>query len=461
MNQLSQPELWEKIQTFQIDDPASTFPFSKKLAQENNWTLSLTNRAIEEYKKFIYLCCISPNGASPSAIVDEVWHMHLTYTDNYWNAFCKSTLLKDIHHHPSKGGSAEKHKHVNWYAATLSLYEKEFNHIPPADIWPAEQSASIDIEADIYEPGFLKTLVTLFIAAVVIYVTVFNLFRTKGPDFLTYYLVLCIGGLITLYIMQQHKDDLLKLIIKDHLPQKYTPFQMARFLYGSHRCYQTALVDLLKRAFIETSGKNYIIVWHQLQQEAGEVNPLLQPLMQNYKMGDVFTYNDGLGLIDRDTVLHPDLERLHRLSDRIDYPKFIVPGIVLLIGFARLLQGLANDKPVEFLVVEMIAFGMLSLALLESFSYTKTVRGYIKDYWLDENSNGYGNNIINNFTIHGTDAITSFTEYTVLTEVFAAVSAADKKSANDGSAGCGSSGGCSGGGDGGGCGSGCGGCGGD
>ncbi|MGC4100084.1 glycine-rich domain-containing protein [Ferruginibacter sp.] len=95
MNKLSQQELWKKIQTFQLDDPTSAFPFSRKLAKENHWEQSFTNRAIEEYKKFIFLCCISPSGASPSAIVDEVWHLHLTYTDNYWNRFCRETLMKE------------------------------------------------------------------------------------------------------------------------------------------------------------------------------------------------------------------------------------------------------------------------------------------------------------------------------------------------------------------------------
>lgn len=461
MNQVSQQELWEKIQTFQLDDPASAFPFSKKLAQQNRWTTAFTDRAIEEYKKFIYLCCISPNGASPSVIVDEVWHMHLTYTDNYWNAFCKKILLKDIHHHPSKGGTAEKHKHVNWYSGTISLYEKEFNQVPPADIWPAEQPSTIDIEENIYEPGFLKTVVTIFTAAVVIYITVLNLFRTKGPDFLSYYIVLCIGGLAALYILQKHKDSKLKLIVDENLPDKYTVYQMARYLYGNHRCYQTALVDLLKRAYVETSGKDYIIVRHDFVPDAGETNPLFRPLMQTYRKDDVFTYNDGLGLIDRDNVLHPDLERLHRLSAKVDYQKLIIPGIVLLIGFARLLQGLANDKPVEFLTFEMLAFAMLSLAVLESFSYTKSVRNYVRDFWMNSNNNGHGNDIINNFSILGTSAIVSFTEYTVLNQVFGAVTAAEKKNANDGSAGCNSSGGCSSGGDGGGCGGGCGGCGGD
>lgn len=462
MNTLTQPELWEKIRNFQLDDPASAFPFSQKLAKENNWSASFANQAIEEYKKFIFLCCIAPIGASPSVIVDQVWHMHLTYTDNYWNQFCKKTLAKEIHHYPSKGGNSEKEKHANWYQYTLALYEEQFATKAPADIWPSNAGSESDIDEAIYDPAFLKKIIIIFVAAVVVFITATNLFHTKGDDFLNYYFLFCIGGLIILFITQRHKDEKLKTIVQNNLPQKFTPFQMARFLYGSHRCYQTALVDVLKRGIIETIGEDYKMVPHQPLVNKNEENPLLQPLMQNYQVGDTFTYTEGLGLIDRDTVLHPGLERLHRLSSKIDYPKFIIPGIVSFVGFARLLQGLANDKPVGFLVFELGAFTLITLFILQSYSYTKTVREHVKDFWMDENGNGYGNNIINNFTILGTTAIASFTEYAVLTEVFGSVTAADKRSANDGSAGCGSSGGCSGGGDGGSCGGGggCGGCGG-
>jgi len=108
MNKLSQPELWEKIQNFNFDDQNSSYPFSKKLANENNWSNLFTQNAIAEYRKFIFLCCISPCGASPSDIVDKIWLLHLTYTKNYWEDFCSNSLQQDVHHHPSKGSIMKK-----------------------------------------------------------------------------------------------------------------------------------------------------------------------------------------------------------------------------------------------------------------------------------------------------------------------------------------------------------------
>lgn len=132
---LQNDSLWSRLQDFSLDAPNVDFPFSKKLAKEENWTLDFTKKAIEEYKKFVYLCCVLPNGASPSETVDKVWHMHLIYTQNYWEDFCPNILKRKLHHHPSKGGFAEKNKHENWFSETLKNYRETFNQDAPADIW--------------------------------------------------------------------------------------------------------------------------------------------------------------------------------------------------------------------------------------------------------------------------------------------------------------------------------------
>lgn len=134
--------LWERLQGFSLDHPNAIFPFSKKLAKEENWTLEFTHKAIEEYKKFVYLCCISPNGASPSEVVDKVWHLHLIYTQNYWEVFCPKILKQNLHHHPSQGGFEEKNKHQNWFAETLENYKEIFSQEPPEDIWNNDDKKS-------------------------------------------------------------------------------------------------------------------------------------------------------------------------------------------------------------------------------------------------------------------------------------------------------------------------------
>ncbi|REC64453.1 hypothetical protein DRF65_02465 [Chryseobacterium pennae] len=132
---LKDESLWTRIQGFSLDASDADFPFSKKLAKEENWSIDFTRKAIEEYKKFVYLCCILPKGASPSEIVDKVWHMHLIYTQNYWEEFCPDILKRPLHHHPSKGGFNEKMKHHHWFSTTLKNYKDVFQSDAPQDIW--------------------------------------------------------------------------------------------------------------------------------------------------------------------------------------------------------------------------------------------------------------------------------------------------------------------------------------
>ena len=245
------------------------------------------------------------------------------------------------------------------------------------------------------------------------------------------------------------------------MPKNFTVFQIARFLYGAHRSYQAALVDLLKRGVIETARSDYKLTEHKTYNWETEKNPLLQPLMENHTEGDLFTYGEGFGYIDKDAVLHTGLERLHRLSKMVDYQKFIIPGMILAIGFARFFQGIANEKPVGLLVLEIGIFSLVCLMVLQNYSYTTNVRNHVEDLWKRQNKNGYGNDIINNFTILGTTAISAFAEYALLTNVFSAVTPQERRMSSSGSDGCSSGSSCSSDGGGSSCGGGgCGGCGG-
>lgn len=135
----SKRELWERINQFEFDDLDSEFTFSQRLARENNWTLEFTLRVLFEYKRFIYLICVSDQPMTPSDSVDQAWHLHLLYTQSYWISFCKETLGRDIHHGPTKGGKQEKEKHRDYYIRTKKKYQEVFSEPPPEDIWPSEE----------------------------------------------------------------------------------------------------------------------------------------------------------------------------------------------------------------------------------------------------------------------------------------------------------------------------------
>jgi len=132
-------ELWKRIKDFEISDPTAEFSFTDRLARENSWTLEYSIRAFLEYKKFMFLICISEHPLTPSDQVDQVWHLHLIYTVSYWTDFCNNTLGKSIQHGPTKGGESEKAKYNNWYETTKELYETIFKKAPPEDIWPSSE----------------------------------------------------------------------------------------------------------------------------------------------------------------------------------------------------------------------------------------------------------------------------------------------------------------------------------
>jgi len=128
-------QLWNRIQLFKIDNENDSFQFSDRLVRENGWTKSYALRVIEEYKRFIFLSCISKQELTPSDAVDQVWHLHLTYTKSYWKDFCGNTLGREFHHHPTKGGKQQAKKFESCYSNLRTRYINTFLENPPLDIW--------------------------------------------------------------------------------------------------------------------------------------------------------------------------------------------------------------------------------------------------------------------------------------------------------------------------------------
>jgi hypothetical protein len=140
-----QQGLWHSIKNFELDDPHASFSFTDRLARENDWDLAYSLRAVDEYKKFIFLMCIAGHPVTPSDQVDQVWHLHLLYTESYWIDLCANILKRQLHHGPTKGGDLEKNKFEDWYAKTLTLYTEIFSADPPADLWPESKIRFSDI----------------------------------------------------------------------------------------------------------------------------------------------------------------------------------------------------------------------------------------------------------------------------------------------------------------------------
>ena len=162
-------QLYQRIQAFSLDKSDQPLSFSKRLAKENQWSLSYTERVIEEYKKFTFLAAVVGHTVSPSKPVDQVWHLHLTYTRSYWEEFCPHILQMSLHHEPSSGDLAEEVKFNSCYEQTLKSYETFFGEIPPSDIWktPAEKSQQDNPKNSI--SLFPKKIVKLILVTILIW----------------------------------------------------------------------------------------------------------------------------------------------------------------------------------------------------------------------------------------------------------------------------------------------------
>lgn len=114
-----------------------TFPSAliDRLQAEHRWTPALTLRALEEYRRFLVLAATGGFPVTPSKLVDEVWHLHLTFTRDYWERLTP-LLPAPLHHEAANGQPGDAAHYADQYLSTLNLYAETFGTQPPADLWP-------------------------------------------------------------------------------------------------------------------------------------------------------------------------------------------------------------------------------------------------------------------------------------------------------------------------------------
>ena len=128
-------ELWARIERHDFE-PDHALNFTRRLALATGWPADFARGAIAEYRRFCFLACAGSGPVTPSEEVDEVWHLHLTYSRDYWDIWCGSVLRGPLHHEPSRGDDADRSGLHRQYAETLASYERFFGPAPEA-FWPA------------------------------------------------------------------------------------------------------------------------------------------------------------------------------------------------------------------------------------------------------------------------------------------------------------------------------------
>ncbi|UYK80438.1 TIGR04222 domain-containing membrane protein [Xanthomonas sacchari] len=129
--------LWQRLQADGFGEGETALAaFERRVAEEAGVSPALATQLVEEYRRFCFLACVAGEEITPSPLVDQAWHAHLTDTREYWQRFCPQVLRRTLHHQPGRGDPADAARFQAQYAATLAQYRHYFGE-PPAACWPA------------------------------------------------------------------------------------------------------------------------------------------------------------------------------------------------------------------------------------------------------------------------------------------------------------------------------------
>lgn len=378
-----QIELYKRIQAFALDRPDSQLSFSQRLAKDNGWSSGYTQRVIEEYKKFIFLAVAAGHPVTPSDQIDQVWHLHLTYTRLYWQEFCPKILQTTLHHEPTRGGSSEQLKFGSLYSKTLESYEQFFGHIPPIDIWPkpkdrfgrdlhfirintqqswvlSKPNLTIFLKPQLRKIGIFTFLVflSLMITSCQIISQIPNPMNFTGPEFLTFYISLVVMG-IALAAWLRFSLCLVSANINQQ-PDLNT-YEIAFLAGGNHRLIMAAIASLVKQGYVEVLKEGKLVVTGKIDAIADPVEKAVAQdiLATDGAIKQVFQKSQGMKDSIRSCLeqLGLFLSDAQALKAQI-YPSLIVV-ILLGIGLCKMAVGISRDKPVGLLLI--CIFGLLVL----------------------------------------------------------------------------------------------------
>lgn len=483
-----QRELWAQLNSFELDRAQDGLTFTERLARENAWTLSFASEVIQEYKRFLFLAANCEHVVCPSDAVDQVWHMHLTYTRSYWDALCNEVLRRPLHHGPTRGGKREQEKYYKLYEDTRQSYEYFFGSPPSEKIWPpASQRFGSDLNfvrvntidnLVIRKPKFHRSTVGTASAGTAGAVLLFplaqlvaNPLNWTGPQFLILFFGLLVAGVILSVIARFLFAS--QPVDSDRAESELTPIDAAWLQGGNSRAVSCALLELAQADAVTVKGP-LIDAGPNISnaKPTHRVSQLLLQCVRESTLGCSWrlacrSANTGLEQIrQKMESLELAVSKTQRMTT-IAVP-FVLLGPTILLGGAKLFVGFSRGRPVGFLVIaEVVAVIALAILASSSAKLTKKGKQILARKRVDAQRNaeqidakqleGAGNqDLLWSTALLGTGvlAATPFSPFHTFTAQNASFGSSN--SGGCGTSGCGGDSGCGGGG----CGGGCGGCGG-
>jgi uncharacterized protein (TIGR04222 family) len=360
-----QRALWQRLRAHDFAPADDPLHFTARLAREHGWSLADAAAAVEEYRRFCFLAAVAGHGVTPSSAIDEVWHLHLTYTREYWSAFCPDVLGFDLHHEPTRGRLGEGARFRDDYARTLASYETWFG-APPERWWPGTHARFADTRrwrrVDLRQVMVLpRPRLAWFAATAGVLALALTggraLAQDLGPldlageSFLTLYLVLAVVAfVVSAYLRRSLRGN-----AESRGGGPTDPIAIAYLVGGAARATDAAATELL---YEEQARWNAATGRLELAVPVSQVRPALQPFART-----LATPTKPATLISAAKATFreftQDLQRRGLLLDdeasrRARFISALPFVAVAAFGLAKVVIGIAREKPVMFLAILVV-----------------------------------------------------------------------------------------------------------
>lgn len=290
----------------------------------------------------------------------------------------------------------------------------------------------------------------------------------EGPVFVFVYAGFCICVIVGLKLMAR-MDHSRKMQIPE--PTKLSPIAISMLKNGVKATVAISLFNLWRNKAISIATNKKVVVVKQKDADISKFNEIEQQLYKDVRRPiDYKTLFKNAKIKSYDDLSKPYIEELKKLelipndTTRVYHRKLYFIGIFLILGLGglKLFLGYANNKPGEFLIIEMVIAFIVAQSQLKFHGLKQTNLGrrfirhteerfkWVKDS-VRTDKNYFDESVMYTVALFGIATVLDPQVGRLIDKPFVSDQIFDSGS------GCSScSGGCSGG-----CGGGCGGCGGD
>lgn len=366
-----QQALLARIERVELDFGAGAQAFVARLARENGWSQRYAHRAIDEYRRFAFLCVVAGHECTPSDQVDQVWHLHLLHTRAYWEHFCKQVLRQPLHHGPTQSTELDHARFRAQYAQTLASYRTWFGSEPPADVWPGVErrfaGRPLRIERDAvwivpkprgWWPALLATLSLSLSLGGCAAMHAIPPFSLPGSSFLLFY---ALAWCASLMAMGLWRAALVVAAPDDQPGRAVSDYEVAYLAGGPQATLDAVVADLVEHRWLRFDRTTRRL--HTRESASHAEDPLESAVL------DRCASRDGTKLA---ALRKHAAEDMRPLARRLEQAGLLFPhtftrtwrGLALLllaIGVIKLAVGLVFGKPVGFLFFACL-FGLFIAA---------------------------------------------------------------------------------------------------